>query len=175
MQTLKQSESAIQSEKKIVRVRTLPPNDEQLLEQCALFDVHRFGRVLNSLYNDHLRGSGLTISQYTLLRNIAALSSASITQIAKVMQMERTSVTRLIEPLISRKLVETVPGEDRRFRYVIATTAGRAAVRNSDGAWQAAQQELMSRIGVAQWRSLRVALREAMDLMKDCEVNEREE
>lgn len=157
------------------RVRTLPSGDDQLLEQCALFDVHRFGRLLNAFYNDHMRGSGLTISQYTLLRNIVALSPASITQIAKAMLMERTSVTRLIEPLISSELVETVTGEDRRFRYVVATAAGREAVRNSDAAWQAAQKELLNRIGSTRWRALRMALREAMDLMKNFDVREAEE
>ena len=57
---------------------SLPPGDAELLEQCALFDVHRLSRALTVLYNHHMRETGLTMAQFTLLRNIAALAPAVV-------------------------------------------------------------------------------------------------
>lgn len=149
------------------RGRACAPADAELLDQCALFDVHRLGRVMSALYNQHMRETGMTMAQFTLLRNIAAMAPAGITQIADAMLMERTSVTRLIEPLIQRGYLATEPGEDRRVRNVIVTKEGLAAVKNSERAWKSAQLEFYETIGPEQWRATRGALRATLKLVRD--------
>lgn len=138
-----------------------------LLEQCALFDLHRASRVLTTLYNAHLRETGMTMALFTLLRNIAALSPAGVSQIADAMLMDRTSVTRLIDPLIKSGYLTSEPGlEDRRVRNISITPAGLEALERSRGAWQAAQQELFDIIGADQWMVMRRALRETVHMVR---------
>lgn len=138
-----------------------------LLEQCALFDLHRASRVLTTLYNGHLRESGMTMALFTLLRNIAALSPAGVTQIADAMLMDRTSVTRLIDPLIKNGYLKSEPGlEDRRVRNISITPAGLKALARSQDAWQEAQQELFKIIGPEQWMAMRRALRDTVHMVR---------
>ena len=138
-----------------------------LLEQCALFDLHRASRVLTTLYNAHLRQTGMTMAQFTLLRNIAALSPAGVTQIAEAMLMDRTSVTRMIEPLIKCGYLSSKAGkEDRRVRNISITPAGLEAMANSHEAWRNAQQELYDIIGADQWMAMRRALRDTVHIVR---------
>lgn len=147
----------------------LPVDDEELLAQCALFDVHRVSRAMTVLYNAYLRETGLSMAQFTLLRNIAAMAPAGIKQIAEAMLMDRTSVTRLLEPLIKQQLIVIEVGEDRRYRSVVVTPEGLAAVARSETAWLKAQRELFKRIGSAQWRTMRTALRKTLHLVREME------
>jgi DNA-binding MarR family transcriptional regulator len=153
--------------KKQARAPSVPRRDAELLEQCALFDVHRLSRALTVLYNKHMRETGLTMAQFTLLRNIAALAPAGMTQIAEAMLMDRTSVTRLIEPLIQLGLLTTEPGVDRRVRNVIVTAQGLAALERSERAWRQAQQEFYDCVGPEQWRATRGALRTTLKMVRE--------
>lgn len=148
----------------------MPDDDAELMEQCALFDVHRVSRVLTVLYNTHLRDTGLTMAQFTLLRNIAALAPVGMTKIAEAMLMDRTSVTRLIDPLIRGNLLATQTGEDRRFRHIVVTPEGLAAVARSEAAWRQAQLDLYQRIGSEQWRAMRGALRNTLHMLRDAPI-----
>jgi DNA-binding MarR family transcriptional regulator len=148
--------------------RSSAVKDAAMLDQCALFDLHRTSRVLTTLYNAHLRVTGMTMAQFTLLRNIAALSPAGVTQIAEAMLMDRTSVTRLVEPLIKTGYLVSKSGEsDRRVRNISITAAGRRAIEKSHEAWQNAQQELYDIIGKDQWLSMRRALRDTVHMVRD--------
>lgn len=141
-------------------------DDVKLLEQCALFDIQRLSRALAVMYNLHVRETGLTMAQFTLLRNIAAMAPVSMTQIAAAMLMDRTSVTRLIDPLIKSGLLTTESGEDRRVRNVIVTEQGLAAVRRTELAWKEAQRDLLDRIGPDQWRVTRKVVRSTLKLVR---------
>ncbi|WP_254601404.1 MarR family winged helix-turn-helix transcriptional regulator [Burkholderia lata] len=143
-----------------------PTADLAFLDQCVLFDVHRVSRVLTALYNSHLREAGVTVTQFTLLQSINAIAPAGITRVAESMVMDRTSVTRLIEPLLAQGFLATEPGEDRRFRNLVVTKEGKKAIARAEPAWRAAQAELHSRVGTTQWLHMRDALRTTLKLMR---------
>jgi DNA-binding MarR family transcriptional regulator len=143
---------------------------DKLLSECALFDLQRASRVIGSLYNAHLRGAGMTIAQWSLLRNVAALAPVSIGRLAEALAMERTSVTRLVEPLIELGWVRRFPGDDRRVRNLQVTARGRARIRAGLAHWRAAQRELMGRLGEARWRLMRDSLRSAVRLVRRTEA-----
>lgn len=129
------------------------------LEQCMHFDVQRTARILSGLYNLHMRESGITIAQYTLLRNIEALQPVSMSQLAHAVVMDRTSVTRVIAPLLARKLLQASVGEDRRVRNLKLTKKAEALILIAQKSWETAQQEFHDTIGNKQWLELRHALR----------------
>lgn len=142
---------------------------DKLLSECALFDIQRASRVVGSLYNAHLRSVGLTAAQWSLLRNIDALAPVSIGRLADALAMERTSVTRLVEPLIELGWVRSTPGDDRRVRNLEVTPRGRAKVRAGLGLWRAAQRELLGRLGEQRWRTMRDTLRSTVRLVRRAE------
>jgi len=141
--------------------------NDSLLKECALFDLQRATRVVSSLYNDRLRGSGITIAQFSLMRGIEALQPVGMARLAQSMAMDRTSVTRVIEPLVERGLVTASVGDDRRGRNLELTAKGGAVVRRAKKRWEAAQRQLLGALGSRQWLSLRKALRTTVRRARD--------
>jgi DNA-binding MarR family transcriptional regulator len=140
---------------------------DKLLSECALFDIQRASRVVASLYNAHLRGAGLTVAQWSVLRNISFMAPVGIGRLADALAMERTSVTRLVEPLIELGYVRSSMGEDRRVRNLELTARGAARVRAGTKHWSAAQRELMATLGSGNWRAMRNSLRSTIRLVRE--------
>ena len=140
---------------------------DKLLSECALFDIQRASRVVASLYNAHLRGAGLTVAQWSLLRNISFMAPVGVGRLADALAMERTSVTRLVGPLIELGYVRSSVGEDRRVRNLELTARGAARVRAGLKHWSAAQRELMATLGSGNWRAMRNSLRSTIRLVRE--------
>ncbi len=130
-----------------------------VLQECALFDIQRAARVVSGLYNAHLRPSGVTVAQFSLLRSIEALAPVGMVRLAGAMAMDRTSVTRIIEPLLERGLIRSSAGDDRRVRNIELTPRGNAAIVRARRRWDKAQRELLDVLGRPQWLAMRKALR----------------
>lgn len=144
-------------------------NNNPLLNECALFNLQRASRVVSSLYNARLRGSGITIAQFSLMRSIEALQPVSMASLARAMAMDRTSITRVIEPLVASGLVTRSVGEDRRVREVALTAKGGRSVRRGKKRWEKAQQQLFDALGSKRWLALRTALRTTVRSVRDLE------
>jgi DNA-binding MarR family transcriptional regulator len=87
--------------------------------------------------------------------------------------MDRTSVTRLIEPLISRGVLKMEQDEeDRRARNLTVTKKGRAELERSEDAWQAAQKEFYDIVGSEKWMLLRKTLRDTVHLVRDRQIGD---
>lgn len=143
---------------------------DRLLSECALFDIQRASRVVRGLYNAHLRSAGITISQWSLLRNIAALQPVRIGRLGEALAMERTSVTRLVEPLIKAGLARSSAGEDKRVRNLELTPRGVAKIRSGEKHWRAAQRELLETLGSGNWLAMRDSLRSTIRLVRERET-----
>lgn len=133
--------------------------NDPLLQECALFDIQRASRMVSGLYNTHLRPSGITVAQFSLLRSIDVLAPVGMAQLAQAMAMDRTSVTRVIEPLLERGLIQSSTGDDRRVRNIELTRKGKAAIVRARRQWDKAQRELLELLGRPQWLAMRKALR----------------
>ncbi|SAL61121.1 MarR family transcriptional regulator [Caballeronia choica] len=150
------------------KAKTGPAQMADLVSQCALFDVNRLARLLAGLYNAKMKDVPLSISQYTLVVNIEALAPARVTDVANAMLMDRTSITRLTEPLIARGLLKIAQGEeDRRVKHLTVTAKGRTALRASEQAWQDAQRAVYDAIGPEQWKLLRKTLRDTVHMVRE--------
>jgi len=139
---------------------------DKLLSECALFDIQRASRVITSVYNVHLRSAGISISQWSLLRNIAAMAPVSVGRLAEALAMERTSVTRLVEPLIELGWARSSSGDDKRVRNLEVTSKGLEKIRAGGKYWRAAQRELLATLGERRWRTMRDALRSTVRLVR---------
>jgi hypothetical protein len=76
-----------------------PRTRNELLAQCACFDLRKATRAVSRLYDDFMRDEGLNITQFSLLRLIRAEKELSISTIGRYMVMDRTSITRALAPL----------------------------------------------------------------------------
>jgi DNA-binding MarR family transcriptional regulator len=132
----------------------------ELLTECACFDLRRATRAVSRMYDNFLRDAGLNITQFSLLRLICAQKELSISTLGRYMVIDRTSITRALAPLERDRLIHRRPGADKRIRIVSVTNKGRKLVENAEPKWRQAQEALIDTIGEDRWRAMSTLLRD---------------
>jgi DNA-binding MarR family transcriptional regulator len=124
--------------------------------KCFSTALRRADRTLTRVYDDALRPSGLGTPQYSLLSLIArAPHPLSISELADVQAMDRTTLSRALTPLVRDGLVTIEPSErDRRIRIISLTSRGRDALGIARPLWQAAQARIAAEQGLAEMDDL---------------------
>ena len=61
--------------------------------------------------------------------------------------MDRTSLSRLLRPLVASGLIEMTPGRDRRTRELSITAAGSQRVAAAFPMWDRVQNIVLDRLG----------------------------
>jgi DNA-binding MarR family transcriptional regulator len=114
---------------------------------CTCSRLRRATRAITQLYDDALAPSGLRATQFGLLRTLASQETMTIGSLAAQVLLDRTALSRNLDPLVARGLVEVAPGNDLRTRNVVLTTAGRRALEDAEPHWAEAQREVVRRVG----------------------------
>ena len=117
---------------------------------CHCLNIRRASRAVTQFYEKVLEPSGLKVTQYSLLRNLERADPVSMSVLAKIMRIDRTTLNRNMKPLISAGLITANSGEDSRSRQVILTEAGKAALVNAYALWDEAQASIVEYLGVAE-------------------------
>jgi DNA-binding MarR family transcriptional regulator len=131
------------------------------LGPCVCSHVRRIARKLSSLYDAALSSEELTITQYSLLANIARAGQLSHAILAEKVGMERTTLTRNLRPLTRAKWVASVTGEDRRQHLLQLTPAGKRKLVRTLPLWEKAQRQFLSHMGSESVRDLSASLASA--------------
>ena len=134
---------------------------------CACGRLRRAARALTQLYDDAMAPAGLRVTQFSLLRTLARLGTQRIGDLAAAQLLDRTALSRNLDPLVERRLVKVVPGSDARTRQVELTRAGRAALASATPYWQDAQAQVAKRLGRTKLEALVALLGELEALHPD--------
>ena len=113
---------------------------------CTCFKLRKLTRAMSRLYDQHLAGAGLKTTQYSVLAN-AARAALPVADLAELLGLERTTLTRNLKPLIDAGWLELLPGADSRQRIVTITDAGRDKVKQAYVVWRRAQSEFEQLMG----------------------------
>lgn len=116
---------------------------------CTCFKLRRLTRRVTQHYDRALAPAGLRVTQFSLLSALARDPRTGIpmSELADLLDLERTTLTRNVAPLAERGWVEVVGGADARSRDVRITPAGRAAREAAIPLWRAAQDGLVQLLG----------------------------
>jgi DNA-binding MarR family transcriptional regulator len=140
-------------------IRTLAVRD------CTCFNLRKATRVVTQLFDDVMQPTGLRATQFTLLAAISATGAIAISKLSKVLVMDRTTLTRNLKPLETKRLVKIVPGEDRRTRTLTLTDKGRKTLEKSLPLWRQAQSEVIERLTFRKWKDLLKHLNQAVNVL----------
>ena len=88
----------------ILRTPILMPS----LSACACGRLRRATRALTQLYDDLMAPSGLRVTQYSLLVRLARDGTARMSDLADALLLDRTALSRTLDPLVERGLVSIV-------------------------------------------------------------------
>ena len=90
----------------------------------------------------------------------------TINALAKLMDMDRTTLTRNLSVLVKRRLVRTEEGDDRRTRLVVVTPDGELALRRAWPLWQEAEARIVAALGAHRRDALLAELAAVRDAVR---------
>lgn len=128
--------------------------DLSQLVMCTCNNLRMAARAVTQHYATFDQETGLRPTQITLLSVTQMFGPIPITQLAEMLNMDRTTLTRNLKPLESRGLLTVTTGDDKRTRFVEITPVGSETVVVGLGGWQQAQQSMIDHLGEEDWREL---------------------
>ena len=114
---------------------------------CVCANLRRASRVVTRLYNMELRSERIEITQFTLLMALHQTGEIPQGKLGKLLALDSTTLTRMLELLKKRGWIQDKEGDDRRFRLIRLTSAGRAKFQQSLPHWKRAQDRLQTVLG----------------------------
>jgi DNA-binding MarR family transcriptional regulator len=121
---------------------------------CGCANLRRASRVITRLYDAALRPSGLGVAQFTLLQALNTAPGMSQKQLASLLEIDSTTLTRTLEPLRRAGWLRSTAGDDRREVHLALTAAGKRAYRRAVPYWERAQGEFVRALGTESWNRL---------------------
>ncbi len=132
---------------------------------CTGARLRKLTRRMTSFYEQHLRTIGIRLSQYSVLMNLST-QPQTLLQLADRLEMDRTTLTRSLKPLVDSGWVEVAPGADARKRLLVLTDAGQRFRTQAQQVWRDAQTALEAQLGRSFVADLNAQLEHALSQLK---------
>jgi DNA-binding MarR family transcriptional regulator len=126
---------------------------------CVSNNLHRTTRAISRIYAEEMKPCGVKRSQFAILAHLEHLGVTQLTELADIMIMDRTTLSRNLKPLQNGGLVHiNVSPTDARARELSLSKDGKAKFREAYGLWKKAQQRVLALFGEDNWVSLEANL-----------------
>lgn len=130
---------------------------------CTAFRLRKLTRRLTQHYDACLAPAGLRVTQYSMLSVLVHTPPVSMNDLARRMEMDRTTLTRNLKPLASAGYVGTTSGEDARTRLISVTDSGRTAWSRARPLWRQAQNDVNLALGAEGVQDLHAMLDRSLE------------
>lgn len=118
-------------------------------------------RLISGEFHEAARAEGYSVSEWRVMATLASYESMSIGRLAQISVTKQPTVTRLLDRMQDKGLVERVPhGSDRRITLVRMTPAGRADLARLIKLAREHEQRVLDPFNLASAESLKSVLRE---------------
>ena len=128
---------------------------------CVCVALRQASRKLTAAYDEALQPAGISLAQYSLLKKINRHGPVSLTALAAIVDLDRSTLGRNLRVLERQELVALGSGKDLREARVTLTAPGRATLQRAIPLWETAQESITNKLGasgVAQLEALLGAL-----------------
>ncbi|MES2959636.1 MAG: MarR family winged helix-turn-helix transcriptional regulator [Pseudomonadota bacterium] len=139
---------------------------------CTNLKLRQASRLITRHYEAYVAPTGLKNTQYSLLSHVVKLGPIRAGDLAAAMQLDASTLTRNLQPLLQQGWVRVSTGEDARSRDIEATESGRALRQHAQRAWKQAQLALNARLGEARVASLHSLIDECVALLAKTDESE---
>jgi len=135
-----------------------------VVDSCMCNKVRAAARSVTSAYDEALRPLGLRATQLAVLAAVGIDGSASITALARLLSMDRSTLSRNLGPLEKEGLVSIGVEGWRRSRMLEITEKGRSLLSKALPIWERAQRALHRKLGDEGWTRVRESLDRLLSL-----------
>ncbi len=137
-------------------MKSLTPTRE-IIRDCLAVRVRLIARAVSSLYDEAVAAHGITIAQLNLLAALGEVGPCPPRKLGEVLQLERSTISRNLDLLMAKGLVEAVSSDAKGIREVILSSEGEKKIGAVLPNWRAAQKQACELLGMEGARALRDA------------------
>ncbi|MET8810211.1 MarR family winged helix-turn-helix transcriptional regulator [Streptomyces sp. NPDC004546] len=135
-----------------------------LADQCNNLALRKAARYLGATYDKALAPVGLRATQFSILQKLSAHGEMTISSLADMIAMDRTTMATNLKPLAREGLVTVEPSSsDRRARIVTLTPDGLARMKQALPLWKDVQARFEENFGAGEAAQLRAFLTAVLD------------
>jgi DNA-binding MarR family transcriptional regulator len=129
-------------------------------DHCLCLHAQRAARALARRFDEAFRPLGLTNGQFSLMMALNRPGPPTMSSIAVLLAMDRTTLTAALKPLERRGLVEIRQGpRDRRCRVMTLTPSGHELLAKAVPVWRETHAEVERRLPADGAEILRAGLK----------------
>ncbi len=114
---------------------------------CHCITLRRAANAITEYYDRVFQELALTTSQYSLLKNLGRLETASTSELAEKVNLDRSTLVRNLKPLQERGLIMDQAKKNTRNHKFVLTDEGYALLEKAVPLWEQAQKEIRAYLG----------------------------
>lgn len=114
---------------------------------CVCMSARRAANALTYYYDKMFDKMGITVNQYSLMKNIKAAGVTNITELTRIVKLDKSTLTRTLAPLIDAGYIHSERGKNRREVILSLTEKGQAKFEAVYPFWKKAQDEMIELLG----------------------------
>lgn len=122
---------------------------------CASLNFRRTSRIVTRMYDTAMQESGVRSTQFAILVGIAKLQPVALGNLAKVLMLDSSTLTRSLRLLEKEGMIEISTRAAMRQRFLKLTHAGQKALQRSLPLWRAVHARFVAAVGADYWLKLR--------------------
>lgn len=131
----------------------------EVRDRCLCLAAQRTARALARRFDDALRPVGLTSGQFSLLMSLNRPAPPTLSSVAELLAMDRTTLTANLKPLERRGLLTVSQNKkDRRSRLLHLNEAGRLLLEAALPVWIATHEQVDQQLAAFDSAEFRAAL-----------------
>jgi len=118
-----------------------------IASHCLAVRVRRLGRVISRIYDGALADHDINIAQLNLLAAIAVGGRARPSDLTRLLDLEKSTLSRNLKRMESLGWVHSDPNVPRRGRFLRLTPAGSRILIKMRAVWEMAQAMALVELG----------------------------
>lgn len=122
---------------------------------CASLNFRRTSRIVTRMYDTAMQESGVRSTQFAILVGIAKLQPVAMGNLAKVLMLDSSTLTRSLRLLENEGMIEISTRDAMRQRFLKLTHSGQKALQRSLPLWRAVHARFVAAVGADYWLKLR--------------------
>jgi DNA-binding MarR family transcriptional regulator len=130
-------------------------------------------RLISGEFHLVVTAQGFTVSEWRVLASLAGSEPVNIGQLAEITTMKQPTVTRVLDRMQARGLIERLPNDaDRRITLVRITAAGTRLVSKLIPLALQHERRVLEPFGQQRAEDLKTTLRKLIELHRDAPLAE---
>ena len=114
---------------------------------CVCMSARRAANALTAYYDKMFGPLKITVTQFSLMINIKSAGTTNITDLTRVVKLDKSTLTRTLAPLVEAGYIYSERGQNRREVLLSLTEKGQQKMAEAFPLWRKMQQEMIELLG----------------------------